>query len=80
MNLEMTSQTWEGIDWTHQLQVYQPKDTAPNAVMPLYNTGGKANDANIAFGMVWPNKSAPRAPFSTAFPISPFSVVKRRTH
>ena len=50
-DIEMTSQTWEGIDWTHQLQVYQPKDIAPNAVMLLYNTGGKANDANIAFGM-----------------------------
>ena len=22
-DLEMTSQTWEGIDWTHQLQIYQ---------------------------------------------------------
>jgi PhoPQ-activated pathogenicity-related protein len=50
-DIEMTSQTWEGMDWTHQLQVYQPKNVKPNAVMPLYNTGGKANDANIAFGM-----------------------------
>ena len=50
-DLELTSQTWEGIDWTHQLQVYQPKNIAPNAVMLLYNTGGKANEANILFGM-----------------------------
>ena len=50
-DIEMTSQTWEGIDWTHQLQVYQPKNVKPNAVMLLYNTGGVANDKNIAFGM-----------------------------
>ncbi len=50
-DIEMTSQKWEGIDWTHQLQVYQPKDVNPNAVMLLFNTGGKANEANIFFGM-----------------------------
>ena len=50
-DLQMTSQTWEGIDWTHQLQVYQPKDVKPNAVMLLFNTGGKANPGNILFGM-----------------------------
>ena len=31
-DIELTSQTWEGIDWTHQLQVYQPKDVAPTPV------------------------------------------------
>ena len=50
-DLEMTSQTWEGIDWTHHLQVYQPKDVQPTPVMMLFNTGGKPAPGSIAMGM-----------------------------
>ena len=50
-DLDLTSQTWHGITWTHQLQVYQPANVAPNATMLLYNTGGKANDLTIRLGM-----------------------------
>ncbi len=50
-DLELTSQTWEGIDWTHQLQVYQPKGVQPTPVMLLYNTGGKASMASAAMGL-----------------------------
>jgi PhoPQ-activated pathogenicity-related protein len=50
-DLQLVSQVWQNITWTHQLQVYQPRDVAPNAVMFLYNTGGDANPGTIAFGM-----------------------------
>jgi PhoPQ-activated pathogenicity-related protein len=50
-DIEMTSQTWEGIDWTHQLEVYQPKDVAPNSAMLLFNTGGKASPESMLLGL-----------------------------
>ena len=50
-DIELTSQTWEGIDWTHQLQVYLPKDVQPTPVMLLFNTGGKASIGSIADGL-----------------------------
>lgn len=50
-DLNLVSQEWHGITWTHQLQVYQPKGVASNKTMLLYNTGGNANPGNIAFGL-----------------------------
>jgi PhoPQ-activated pathogenicity-related protein len=50
-DLTVTSQVWQDIPWTHQVQVYQPRDVAPNPVMFVYNTGGKANPGMIAFGL-----------------------------
>jgi PhoPQ-activated pathogenicity-related protein len=49
--LQMTSQTWQGIAWTHRLQIYQPAGVTPGDVMPLLNTGGGPNIANMALGM-----------------------------
>src|SRR5205823_14035189 len=40
-----------GIDWTHPLQVYQPKDVGPTATMLLFNTGGKPGPDSIALGL-----------------------------
>ena len=50
-DLHLVSQVWQGIQWEHQLQVYQPKGTAPTATMLLMNTGGSAGEDDIAFGM-----------------------------
>jgi PhoPQ-activated pathogenicity-related protein len=50
-DLHLVSQVWQGITWEHQLQVYVPKDVKPTATMFLWNQGGKANAASIAFGM-----------------------------
>ena len=49
-DIELTSQTWEGIDWTHQLQVYQPKDVKPTPTMLLFNTGGKSSTGSTLMG------------------------------
>lgn len=49
--LNMTSQTWQGITWTHRIQIYQPAGVQPGDVLPLLNTGGGPNIANAALGM-----------------------------
>lgn len=66
-DLAVTSQVWQGIPWTHQVQVYQPKDVAPNAVMFLYNTGGKAKEETIALGMTLAQKM--KAPVAFVYDI-----------
>jgi len=45
--IELTSQTWQKIPWTHDLVVALPKDAKPTSTMLLYNTGGRANAANM---------------------------------
>ena len=50
-DLHFVSQTWQGITWEHQLQVYQPAGAAPNATMLLWVTGGSATSANISLGL-----------------------------
>jgi PhoPQ-activated pathogenicity-related protein len=50
-DLRLVSQVWQGITWEHQLQVFQPKDVAPNGTMLLWNTGGNASLASTAMGM-----------------------------
>lgn len=50
-DLHFASQTWQGITWEHQLQVYQPAKAAPNATMLLLVTGGSATPGTISFGL-----------------------------
>jgi PhoPQ-activated pathogenicity-related protein len=43
-HLKLTSQTWKGIAWTHNLSIIEPVDvTYPDAVL-LFITGGKVGD------------------------------------
>ncbi|MBY0232051.1 MAG: PhoPQ-activated pathogenicity-related family protein [Gemmataceae bacterium] len=46
--LSMTSQTWHGIEWKHDLAIVLPPKTEPTATMFLWNTGGKAGRGGIA--------------------------------
>jgi PhoPQ-activated pathogenicity-related protein len=50
-DLHFVSQTWQGITWEHQLQVYQPANAVPNATMLVWVTGGSANPTNISLGL-----------------------------
>jgi PhoPQ-activated pathogenicity-related protein len=70
-DLHLVSQVWHDIAWEHQLQVYQPKDVEPNAVMLIYNTGGKANIANVAFGMTLAQKAKAPVAFLYHIPNQP---------
>ena len=49
--LEMTSQTWQGLVWTHQIELIVPKDVTPTETMVLYNTGGKPNTTTAMLGL-----------------------------
>jgi PhoPQ-activated pathogenicity-related protein len=66
-DLEMTSQVWHDITWTHQIQVYQPKGVEPSATMLLFITGGNANPKNIGLGMTLAAKI--KAPVAILFNI-----------
>ncbi len=70
-DLELTSQVWQDIPWTHQLQVYQPKGVAPSATMLLWNTGGKASAPNILFGMELARKTKAPVAFLYGIPNQP---------
>lgn len=46
-DLELTSQVWQSIPWTHDLVVLVPPGVEPAATMLLYNQGGKASDKSL---------------------------------
>jgi PhoPQ-activated pathogenicity-related protein len=66
-DLRLTSQTWQGIVWTHQLQVYQPKDATPNATLLLWNTGGAPSINSVAFA--WEVAARVKAPIAFLYQI-----------
>lgn len=39
--LSLTSQTWHGIEWTHDVLVYMPSSVKPGETIVLFNDGGK---------------------------------------
>jgi PhoPQ-activated pathogenicity-related protein len=50
-DLHFVSQTWQENTWQHQLQVYQPRNVAPNSTLFLWVTGGSARSAYVALGL-----------------------------
>jgi PhoPQ-activated pathogenicity-related protein len=50
-DLHFVSQTWQEITWQHQLQVYQPRNVAPNSTLFLWVTGGSARPAYVSLGL-----------------------------
>ncbi len=50
-DLHFVSQTWQGNTWQHQLQVYQPRNVAPNSTLFLWVTGGSARPAYVSLGL-----------------------------
>ena len=42
-HLDLTSQTWRGIPWTHQLRIYEPNQVASVDLMLLFITGGSSS-------------------------------------
>jgi PhoPQ-activated pathogenicity-related protein len=57
VHLDLTSQTWKGIAWKHQLRVYEPKAVKYPDAMLLFITGGntesqpKADDHQFGFAL-----------------------------
>lgn len=70
-DIALTSQTWENIPWTHALQIYLPKDVAPNRTMFLWNTGGKPGFKDLAFSMLLAQKIKAPCAFLYGIPKQP---------
>jgi PhoPQ-activated pathogenicity-related protein len=70
-DLQFISQTWQGKNWQHQLQVYRPRSVAPAAMMFLWVTGGSATPDQIAFGMELARKSKAPVAFLYHIPNQP---------
>ena len=48
--IEMTSQTWQGIKWEHAIMVFIPKGVTPGDSMMIYNEGGRPGLGSMAIG------------------------------
>ena len=44
--LDLTSQTWQGIKWEHQMVVHIPDGVKPTDTLFLWNTGGRPDPVN----------------------------------
>ncbi len=55
VHLRLTSQSWQGFPWEHDLVVFTPKGVPTKTVM-LLNEGGKADPRNAVFGTLIANK------------------------
>jgi PhoPQ-activated pathogenicity-related protein len=49
--LQLVSQTWQGIKWEHDLQVFVPKDATPRSTMVLWNQGGRPSPTSSMLGL-----------------------------
>ena len=49
--IDLTSQTWHDIAWTHKLQVFLPKGAKPTATMVLWNQGGRPRPESEFLGL-----------------------------
>jgi PhoPQ-activated pathogenicity-related protein len=75
--IELTSQTWQKIPWTHDLVVVLPKDTKPTATMLLFNTGGRANAANMLLQLQLAKRIQAPVAFLFGIPKQPLFEGKR---
>ena len=70
-DLDFVSQTWQGNNWQHKLQIYQPAGVAPAAMMFLWVTGGSATPAQVGFAMELARKSRASVAFLYHIPNQP---------
>jgi PhoPQ-activated pathogenicity-related protein len=77
-DLHFVSQIWQENQWEHQLQVYQPRDIAPNATLFLWVTGGSARPAQIELGMELARKIEAPVAFLYHIPNQPLLENKLR--
>jgi PhoPQ-activated pathogenicity-related protein len=50
-DIDLASQSWQGVTWRHRLQIYQPRGTSPDGTMLLWVTGGSPRPAYQSMGM-----------------------------
>jgi PhoPQ-activated pathogenicity-related protein len=59
-HIKLTSQTWQGIQWEHDLVIFRPQGMAPTDKMVLLNEGGKFLPDKAMYGTLLATKM--RAP------------------
>jgi PhoPQ-activated pathogenicity-related protein len=77
-DLHFTSQNWQENRWEHQLQVYQPRDAAPNSTLFLWVTGGSARPPYVSFGLELARKIKAPVAFLYHIPNQPLLESKLR--
>jgi PhoPQ-activated pathogenicity-related protein len=70
-DLHVVSQTWQGINWEHSLQVYVPLGVTPTATMFLWNQGGNPSGGSTAFGLTLASKIKAPVAFLFGIPNQP---------
>lgn len=66
-HLKLTSQTWQGIAWQHDLLLFEPAGTAGSETIMMLNTGGKPSGGGRALGIAIAGRL--RAPLAVLFQI-----------
>jgi len=75
--LELTSQKWQNLTWTHKLQVFVPKGVKPQSTMVLWNQGGTPNAASGMLGLEIAKKVGAPVAFLYGIPNQPLFGGKR---
>ena len=75
--LDLTSQTWHGITWTHKIQIFVPAGVKPQATMVLWNQGGRPSAASGILGLQIANKVGAPVAFLYGIPNQPLFDGKR---
>jgi len=76
-DIQIVSQTWQGIVWEHDLQVILPKDVKPTSTMLLWNTGGKPGVASAALALDLAGKTQAPVAFLFGIPNQPLFEGKK---
>ena len=66
-HLKLTSQTWQGMPWEHDLLLLEPTGTAGSETVMLLNTGGKPSTGNQALALAIASKL--KAPLAVLYQI-----------
>lgn len=72
--LSLTSQTWHGVEWTHDLQVFIPKGAKVQSTMVLWNQGGTATPTGSVLGLAIADKVGAPVAFLYGVPKQPLYV------
>lgn len=73
--LDLTSQKWHGVVWTHKLQVIVPKGITPKATMLLFNTGGNPGGSSAAIALALADRIQSPIAFLYGIPNQPIPEI-----
>jgi PhoPQ-activated pathogenicity-related protein len=69
--LDLTSQKWQDITWTHKVQIFVPKGVKPQKTMVLWNQGGRPNATSGVLGLQLATKIGAPVAFLYGIPNQP---------